>query len=156
MNANFFTYSFVDWVQLQTKSQFTIWLSVHCFNCVLVFLTHIYLFNALKDMCMSLPTKNNATWFSVNLSAVQQKHITTQHEFRTFTAKEHFMRYCNRTRSWDRSVPIVTRLLSGYLRNCGLIPGRTDIFVSFPKHPDKFWSPHSFLFNAYQGLLPWG
>jgi hypothetical protein len=77
--------------------------------------------------------------------------LSVQHEFRTFTAKEYCMRYCNRTRSLDSSVSIVTSL---YAEHVGSTPGRIEIFSSSPKHPDNLWCPPSCLINVYQALLP--
>jgi hypothetical protein len=48
-------------------------------------------------------------------------------------------------RRWDRVCGMVTMLQGGQPRNYE--------FISSPKFLDQLWTPHSLLFNGYEGLL---
>jgi hypothetical protein len=62
-----------------------------------------------------------------------------------------------RIRSWHGSVNVVTKLLIGWLKNHGLIPGRGKRTISSLKCPDWHWGPPSLLFNGYWKCFPpWG
>jgi hypothetical protein len=47
------------------------------------------------------------------------------------------VRFALFSRSWDSVVGTMTRLKAGHPMNSDLIPGRSERFVSSPKHPDS-------------------
>jgi len=98
------------------------------------------------------------TMLGINNARTQQFSNWTRHSEQRKVKLLHDFKHCTtlKTLGLGSSVCLMIMLRPGWMMTGGSILRRAKILSSSPKHPTRFWSPHSPLFSTLQELfLPW-